>query len=182
MHIVSLIEPITEVTDLNMDKAWFSDRVREQEAGMYALAMSYMKQEADALDCMQQSILKAYEHLDSLRDPERFKSWLFGILVNCCRDELRRKKRRDIPEEAPGAVSAPEDSMRPLETKTVLRDAVDALSEPYRTVVILFYYEDLPTAEIAEALGEHPDAVRKQLSRARDLLRARLVKEEFQDE
>ena len=76
-----------------MDKAWFSDQIREREAAMYALAMSYMKQEDDALDCMQQSILKAYEHLDTLRDPEKFKPWLYGILINCCKDELRRRKR-----------------------------------------------------------------------------------------
>ena len=43
---------------MRMDKAWFSDQIREREAAMYALAMSYMKQEDDALDCMQQSILK----------------------------------------------------------------------------------------------------------------------------
>ncbi|MBO4382745.1 MAG: sigma-70 family RNA polymerase sigma factor [Clostridia bacterium] len=163
---------------MTQNKAWFSDRVRENETGMYALAMSYMKQEADALDCMQQSILKAYEHLDSLRDPERFRSWMFGILINCCKDELRRRgrtlptdDRMEEEPEPPAAVS--------FETRAVLWNAVQRLSEPSRTLLLLFYYEDLPTGEIAEAMDVKPATVRKQLERARSALKAELEKEGF---
>lgn len=163
-----------------MDKAWFSDRVRALEGGMFALAMSYMKQEDDALDCMQQSILKAYEHLDTLRDPEKFKSWLYGILLNCCRDELRRRSREGfaLPEEADPA--APEPSVS-TETKNILWNGLQRLSEPYRTVLILFYYEDLPTKEIALITGCGDATVRKQLERGRQLLRAELEKEGFHE-
>lgn len=147
---------------------------------MYALAMSYMKQEDDALDCMQQSILKAYEHLDSLRDPEKFRSWLYGILINCCKDELRRKKRAATPEEHTEEQPAPEAPVS-HETKEVLWNAVNRLPEPYRTVLILFYYEDLPTADIAAATDTRPATVRKQLERARDLLKAELEKEGFDE-
>ncbi|MBQ1595554.1 MAG: sigma-70 family RNA polymerase sigma factor, partial [Clostridia bacterium] len=121
---------------MQMDKAWFSDQIRDREAAMYALAMSYMKQEDDALDCMQQSILKAYEHLGSLRDPEKFRPWLYGILINCCKDELRRKKRAGVPEEQTDECPAPEAPVS-TETKQVLWNAVDRLGEPYRTVLIL---------------------------------------------
>lgn len=165
---------------LQMDKAWFSEQIRDREAGMYALAMSYMKQEDDALDCIQQSILKAYEHLDSLRDPARFKSWLYGILINCCKDELRRKKRNAFPDELTEDRPAPEAPVS-AETKQVLWNAVNSLSEPYRTVLLLFYYEDLPTGEIAEATGSRPATVRKQLERARELLKAELEKEGFDE-
>lgn len=165
---------------MRMDNAWFSDRVRALEGGMFALAMSYMKQEDDALDCIQQSILKAYEHLDSLREPEKFKSWIYGILVNCCRDELRRRSREgcSLPEEAEQA--APEAPVC-TETKTVLWNAVQSLSEPCRTILILFYYEDLPTKEIASVVGIRDAAVRKQLERGRSLLRAALEKEGFHE-
>lgn len=163
-----------------MDRVWFSEQVRDREASMYALAMSYMKQEDDALDCMQQSILKAYEHLGSLRDPDKFKSWIYGILVNCCKDELRRKKRSAFPDEMTEDVPAPAAPVS-SETKQVLWNAVQRLSEPYRTVVLLFYYEDLPTAEIAEVTGSRPATVRKQLERARELLKAELTKEGFDE-
>ena len=163
-----------------MDKAWFLDQIRDREAAMYALAMSYMKQEDDALDCMQQSILKAYEHLGSLRDPEKFRPWLYGILINCCKDELRRKKRAGVPEEQTDECPAPEAPVS-TETKQVLWNAVDRLGEPYRTVLILFYYEDLPTADIAAATDTRPATVRKQLERARELLKAELEKEGFDE-
>lgn len=58
---------------------------------------------------------------------------------------------------------------------------MDRLGEPYRTVLILFYYEDLPTADVAAATGTRPATVRKQLERARDLLRAELAKEGFDE-
>ena len=165
---------------MQMDKALFSDQIRDREAAMYALAMSYMKQEDDALDCMQQSILKAYEHLGSLRDPEKFRPWLYGILINCCKDELRRKKRAGVPEEQTDECPAPEAPVS-TETKQVLWNAVDRLGEPYRTVLILFYYEDLPTADIAAATDTRPATVRKQLERARELLKAELEKEGFDE-
>ena len=175
-----MYESAQEVIVLQMDKAWFSEQVRDREAAMYALAMSYMKQEDDALDCMQQSILKAYEHLDSLRDPARFKSWIYGILVNCCKDELRRKKRNAFPDELAADRPSPEAPVS-SETKQVLWNAVHRLEEPYRTVVLLFYYEDLPTGEVAEITGDQPATVRKQLERARELLKAELAKEGFDE-
>ena len=169
-----------EVETVPMDREWFSEQIRDREAAMYALAMSYMKQEDDALDCMQQSILKAYEHLDTLRDPEKFRPWIYGILINCCKDELRRKKRAGVSEEQAEDRPAPEAPVS-TETKQVLWNAVDRLSEPYRTVLILFYYEDLPTADIAAAMDTRPATVRKQLERARELLKAELEKEGFDE-
>lgn len=165
---------------LQMDRTWFSEQIRDREKAMYALAMSYMKQEDDALDCMQQCILKAYEHLDSLRDPSKFKSWIYGILVNCCKDELRRKKRDGYPEEQTADRPAPEPPVT-TETKQILWNTVNRLPETYRTVLILFYYEDLPTAEIAEVTDTRSATVRKQLERARELLRAELAKEGFDE-
>lgn len=163
-----------------MDREWFSEQIRDREAAMYALAMSYMKQEDDALDCMQQSILKAYEHLGSLRDPEKFRPWLYGILINCCKDELRRRKRAGLSDEPAEERPEPE-SVVSAETKQVLWSAVNRLSDPYRTVLILFYYEDLPTADIAAATDTRPATVRKQLERARELLKAELEKEGFDE-
>lgn len=163
-----------------MDREWFSEQIRDREAAMYALAMSYMKQEDDALDCMQQSILKAYEHLGSLRDPEKFRPWLYGILINCCKDELRRRKRAGLSDEPAEERPEPE-SVVSAETKQVLWSAVNRLSDPYRTVLILFYYEDLPTADIAAAMDTRPATVRKQLERARELLKAELEKEGFDE-
>lgn len=162
-----------------MDKDWFSDQIRSREAGMFALAMSYMKQEDDALDCMQQSILKAYEHLDSLREPEKFKSWIYGILVNCCKDELRRRRKTGAPSEEE-ELPAPEAPVS-TETKTVLWNAVNRVPEPYRTPLILFYYEDLPTRDISGVTGSSEAAVRKQLERGRDLLKAELEREGFHE-
>lgn len=167
-----------EVDTLKQNKTWFSEQVLSLEPGLYALAMSYMKQEADALDCMQQSILKAYEKLDTLQDPDKFRPWLYGILVNCCRDELRKRGRTMSLEDRNGEDPVPEPSVS-FETKAVLWAAVQRLPEPFRTLLILFYYDDLPTEDIALAMEEKPATVRKQLERARAKLRAELEREGF---
>ncbi len=163
---------------MKQDKAWFSEQVRALEPGLFALAMSYMKEEADALDCIQQSILNAYTKLETLREPDKFKPWLYGILVNQCKDELRRRGRTVSLEDRDGEEPASEPAVS-FETKAVLWAAVQRLSEPYRTLLILFYYEDLPTEDIALAMNQKPATVRKQLERAREKLRTELEREGF---
>lgn len=159
-------------------KEWFSDRIREHENGLYALAFSYVKNEADAGDCLQNAILKAYEHLGQLSDPDSFKPWIYGILVNCCKDELKRRGRVDLRDDGMPEQAEPEPRIS-RDTRYTLLDAVMKLEPPYRTVLLLHYYEDMAVSDIARVTGRTPGAVRKQLERGRTQLKAVLLKEGF---
>ena len=98
-------------------------------------------------------------------DDEGAKAWLIAVAKNVCRDELRRKRRSDLPleEERCGSAETPE----PDETL----EAVRSLSEKYRIPIYLFYYEGLSTAQIARLTGRRESTVRSDLSRGRNELR-----------
>lgn len=155
----------------------FCELVRIHEDSMYALAYSILKNDQDAADAISESIVKAYCGVSQLKNKQAFKAWLLKIVNNTSLEMLRGKhttvdldEQYDVPEE-PGSSDLP--------TKLALREAVESLAQPYRTVVILFYYNNLSIIEIAAITGGTILAVKKQLSRARTMLRKSLNKEDF---
>lgn len=67
------------------DGIWFAEQVQEMKSAMFYIAISILHSEWDAEDATANAILKAYENLDSLREPEKFRPWLLRILKNeCC--------------------------------------------------------------------------------------------------
>lgn len=157
------------------EREFFCDCIRQYEKNMYRLAFGILKNEDDAADIVQDSILKAYCNLDKLRDYRKFKSWILSIVHNTA-VEFLRKQQKFLDIEAQKELSAPE-----IDTaaRVTVWEAVQKLSLPYRTVVILFYYENLPTQKIADITSSSASAVRKQLFRARKMLATLLNKEDF---
>ena len=154
------------------DKAWFCDEIRNCQNSLYAFAYSILQNEEDAEDAIQDSIWKAYNNLDSLKNVKKFKPWIMKILANTAYDMLRHRRdfqnideRYDVAEAAGGV---------DIDMKMSLWDAVGKLKAPYREVVVLFYYERFSIREIGEITGSSSDAVKKQLSRAREKLREML--------
>lgn len=150
-------------------KEWFSENVRKYKNELYALAFSILRNDEDVKDAIQEALYKAYDKLDSLRDPDKFKPWLMRILANSSYEIIRGDKKtvsindyENTLESSRGRYSA---------TNASLWDAVQSLDVKYRTVVILFYYDDLPIKEIAKILDLKHPTVRKRLSRARDQLK-----------
>lgn len=155
----------------------FCEKVRLYQDAMYTLAYSILRNDQDAADAISESVVKAYTNLSQLNNPHAFKSWLLKIVHNTCLEMLRKnvnsvsiEEQYDLPEKS---------SHHDISTKLVLRQAVEALNQPYRTVVYLFYYEDLSIAEISKITGGSIIAVKKQLSRARSMLQESLNKEDF---
>lgn len=160
-----------------IDNEEFCQLIRELENAMYALAYSILRNDQDAADAISESVLKAYCALPQLKNKNAFKSWMMKIVNNTSVEMLRKQPPTaqmgedfDIPAE---------DDKLDCSTKMVLREAVDRLAQPYRTVVLLFYFEDLSVMEIAGITGNTIIAIRKQLSRARTMLRESLNKEDF---
>lgn len=155
----------------------FCELVRLHEDAMYSLAYSILRNDQDAADAISESIVKAYCGVSQLKNRRAFKPWLLKIVNNTSLEMLRGKRPTvDLDDQ----FDVPEDShSTDLPTKLALRAAVDGLSQPYRTVVILFYYNNLSIIEIAAITGGTIIAVKKQLSRARTMLRESLSKEDF---
>lgn len=158
-----------------MKTRWFCSQVGAMKNSMYALAIGILKNEADAEDAIQNALLSAYEHLDDLRLFDKIKPWILKILTRECYRIAERRPNYAELDDLPDAVAPCED----LDTKTSVWNAVNSLETGYREIIILFYFEDLSTREIARILNLSEENVRKRLSRARAMLRTLLDKEDF---
>lgn len=152
------------------DREWFCARLRENWTSLYRLARSITGSDTDAQEAMAEAVYLACERFGQLRQREKFRSWLLKITTNEARRLCRRRGRTVSLEELDGEPAAP---AREMEDGSIWQ-AVQALPCDQREAVVLFYYEDLSTQEIADIVGVAPGTVRVRLSRAREQLRKRL--------
>lgn len=153
------------------------------------LAYYYLKDRHLAEDVAQEVFIKAYKNWDSFRGDSSAYTWLYKITVNLCRDKARSAWwRRLLPTEEPRESAGPGvDSLTPPDEgpeeaaiKSAEREAllqhVKKLPESYREVVLLYYYQDLSTVEIAEVTGQNENTIKTRLFRARSMLKEQLRK------
>lgn len=153
---------------LRLSQEEFTRGVQTYSRDMYRAARALTPSDADAQDAVGQAVLLAWQSLDRLRDPESLRAWLVKISVNCARQLNRRSRREVYLEDLPPQTAAREDP------RPELWDAVLSLPRDQRAAVVLYYYEDLPVADIASLLRVPAGTVKSRLSRARDKLRLAL--------
>lgn len=168
----------------HVDQAAGSDRpaigtlVEQFYSPVYRFAYRLSGQASDAEDLAQQAFMDAQRKLDTLRDPEKVRPWLFMIVRNLYRRKLRDQKPDRMVTLECVAEPPAEASRAPLDDEG-LQLALDSLSEEFRTVLLLFYFEDLSYREIAERLDLPIGTVMSRLSRGKQHLRQRLSPEEI---
>lgn len=156
-----------------IEKDEFCECIRQNENAMYSLAYSIVRNDADAAEVLSESVYRAYKNLESIKNPKAFKTWILRIVHNTAVELIRRNSKTVLTYEIP-----PTPDNECFESSFDLRNAVESLKQPYRTVVILFYYENLSISKIAQITDSNSVAVKKQLSRARNMLKESL-KEDF---
>ncbi len=139
---------------------------------MYRAARVLLRSDADAEDAVSEATLRAWRDFGRLRDQGALKSWLIKIAVNCAYEHRRRSARVTYTDDLEPLTGSAEDKQN-----FVLWDMVCRLPEDYRVATVLYYYEDMTTAEIAKALGVREGTVRSRLARARRRLRTLLEEE-----
>jgi RNA polymerase sigma-70 factor (ECF subfamily) len=156
--------------------------VQSHQAAVYRLAFSILEDPAEAEEATQDAFISALNALGSYRGDAQFKSWLFSITINLCRQRLKKRKAKELllgriqslfrlKGEGP---AHPEEVIIQREAKTALWSAVEALGEKHRLPLILYYQHELSVAEIAEVLGLRLGTVLSRLYTARERLRAAL--------
>jgi RNA polymerase sigma factor (sigma-70 family) len=151
------------------------------------LAMRLVSREDLAQDLAQEAVMQAYLSLDRLRQPERFKSWLYGIVLNLCRSHIRRREFSMFSLEAVmegrpqfalplyDLPLPPERAAEENELQAIILGAVNALTPRDRDAILLFYYARLNLREIAVIQGISFNAVKVRLHRARQRLKEILL-------
>jgi RNA polymerase sigma-70 factor (ECF subfamily) len=141
-------------------------------AASYRLATLLLGSEIEAQDAIQDAALTAWQRFASLRDPARFDAWFQRIVVNICRDRLRR--RGSVRFLAIDRVAEPQtpDGTTSRAERDALRRAVISLPSDQRMVVVLRYFAELSLEEIAEQTGERLGTVKSRLHYALEALHA----------
>ena len=160
-----------------MERTLFEHAAVRYQNMVYRIALHYFGNSQDAEDAVQEVFLRLYTAEKSFESPEHLRRWLIRVTVNVCRDVLRspwRRRRVSLEE-------LPEEPVFDQPEQAALNREIMALPEKYRTVLNLFYYEELSVKEIGELLGLRTSAVTTRLHRARARLKEQLG-EVWQDE
>jgi RNA polymerase sigma-70 factor, ECF subfamily len=173
------------------DTVAFGELVRRYESKIFRLAQHITQNREDAEDVLQETFLKAYEHLDQFQGNSKFYTWIVRIAVNQALMKLRRRKadrsvsldetidtgEDNIVREIAAWGEDPEERFSREELGELLDSAIKGLEPPYRSVFVLRDIEDLSTEETADALGLSIPAVKSRLLRARLQLREKLTRQ-----
>lgn len=154
-------------------------RLEEMRTPLFRTAYAWSHDRALAEDLAQETLAKALTHVDQLRDPERLRSWLFGILANQWRDHLRALRPLldidTLDDEWPSPDPTPDEACGRAQVAAQVRCAVARLPMGQRQVLTLVDLEEFSYAEVALALGIPIGTVMSRLCRARTALRAYLA-------
>ncbi|WP_447726917.1 RNA polymerase sigma factor [Sphingomonas koreensis] len=161
------------------DRAAFDGLIARWAAPVAAYARR-VTQDGDAASELTQDIwLRTFRGIGRLRDPQRFRSWLFGIAHRAFADSLRRRYAAFPIADADAAdlIEAPEPDLADLD---LVERGLARLPLVEREILTLFYLQELSIAEVADALRIAPGTVKSRLHRARLLLRHEFEKGELQ--
>lgn len=162
----------------NHDHASEIERMVEQYGDcLLRLCCLYTGNLQSAEDALQETFIKAFRNIDRFRHECSEKTWLTGIAINVCRSCLRQEKIRTshiqpIPD-GEGSDQLTDSTAEIIYDDTVLRE-IHQLKPKYREVVLMYYYQEMKSKEIADVLKISESAVTVRLSRAREQLKAKL--------
>jgi len=149
------------------DSSAFEPLVQRYHRPLFNLAARMLGNRDEALDAAQNAFVKAYEHLGSFDQHQRFFSWLYQILRNDCLNQLRsRRPTGPLPEDLPSKGS-PADALEQDERRAAVQTALLALTDDQREVVLLRHFTELSYEEIASATGVPLKTVKSRLYTAR---------------
>lgn len=174
----------------NGDNEAFYELVQPYERGVYLAALSIVRNDSDAEEVAQEAILKGFKHLGRFRGESKFSTWLIQIAINEAKMKVRKShpqlyeslqegRRSDdgdyIPRDFADWREIPSEALNRKELRQALSQALAALPEKYRSVLVLRDVQQLSIHETAQILGISEANVKTRLSRARLQMRDALA-------
>lgn len=158
---------------------------------VFFVALKVCNNEADAHDVVQETFIKVRKYIASLKEVDAFKSWLYQIVVGCCKHLFRKNYR--INHHLENVVAddytiekrkdyVPESNMRFNNDKEVLQSCLEALSPDQRMVLTLFYFEQMTIKEIATVMKTPEGTIKSRLTYARKAMYEKITAYEQQND
>ncbi len=181
---------------LQGDQQAFEALINRYKKSLFELIYHYVGEYYEAEDILQHVYLKLYQSLSTLKPDQHIRSWLFTVARNRCMDFLRHKRAfagrllffsevaANIGDDdvaffdmIPDTASTPEELVEQNTLQVEIRHAIQSLPHVYRSVVWLYYQEQLNYSEIGRILTTSASTVRTQFNRAKPLLRAAIMEQ-----
>lgn len=157
------------------DEDSFAALIEHMQERIYRVVFSYVRNQDEALEIVQETVYKAFISIHKLQQPEYASTWLIRIAINCALDHIR-KSRKVVPME-----KQPEGSYVPRENedRLELEAALGELDERSRMIIVMRYFEDLPIKDIAVVLEMPVSSVKSVLYRGLEKLKINLEEREY---
>src|SRR5207302_4789698 len=142
---------------LSGDREAFGLIVRRYESGLLRFATRVLGGRDAAADAVAESLVRAYRHLASCRDPTRLRTWLYRIVANRCKSHLARRATGDVSLDDVPPIADPADNEAALERVqqlAVVEQALATLSSEKREAFVLKHVEGMSYQEMAAVTGE----------------------------
>lgn len=196
----SLIKPKEEIKSLPLPESELIKRAKEgndeafemlisrYEKKIYNLAYRFLNNEEEAIEVLQETLIRAYRFIKKFEERSSFYTWLYRIAVNVALRKLKKRSKEekvlsldqtvpgyeDIPQEIPDDSQNPEIIYEQKRIQETVRRALEEMPEAYRAVIFLRDVEGLSNKEVAEILKLSVPAVKSRLHRGRLFLREKL--------
>lgn len=154
-----------------MTKEQLGNLILDSERQLYSTAKTILFSDQDCADAIQETIVKAFSKIDTLKNDKYARTWLIRILINECYNLVRKSSKFISLEDLEDRLEMESEKAKDY---SELYTAVNSLKEELRLPVILYYIEDFSVREIAQILEISEGAVQKRLARARGKLRQEL--------
>lgn len=162
------------------DAEAFISLIESQRETMKRIAYAWLKNEEDAADAIQDTILDAYEHIGQLNKADYFRTWIVRILINNCTRIYRKNKKHVEFEISADAYteerySGDQNNMDPGHAEIEFYDLLQALPEDSRVIFQMYFGEQFTTAEIARLLHMKENTVKSRIHRGKEELRKQIA-------
>lgn len=164
----------------------YEEIIKRYQNKVYSTVYSYVRDSEEAKDLTQEIFIKIYNNLSNFKNMSRFSTYLYRVAVNCCIDWTRKKRLKtvsvmfyqedseiEIYEYITDLSCNPEQLLLKQENISIIRKEINNLPEIYRTIMIMFYFQDFSPQEIADILEILRKTVDTRLYRARNMLRTK---------
>lgn len=172
------------------DEASFEALIFACKGKAYSIAFRYLRNQEDAMDALQESLIKIYRHLDKFNFESSFDTWVYRIVVNTCNDMVKKSKKRPEPiqfsnyydepreKEIPDSEMLPDERLIHKEESEHILNCLEKIPIEQKEILILRDIQGFSYEEIAQILKCNTGTVKSRISRARQRLREVYLREQ----
>ena len=149
------------------DRNAFTNLILSINDDLYKIAKTKISNEDDIEDAVQETMIEAFKPLKKLKDNDKFKGWIFTILINKCNRIYRRKFKKDMSYDNEFEFISGENSFKKIEDDLNFYDIIKCLDDDERLIITLYYMENLKIKEISKIMKKNENTINTKLYRAR---------------